>query len=109
MDGEFTVQKLHGHARIILALNFLQPPYSSTRPHVLGYNVSHNASGTVRMYDTTETNFDMESASPNLFALTVAAVNILGAGKESDITSEFSHVSVFVMSVYKITPNKLEW
>ena len=41
------------------------------------------------MYDTTGTNFVMESASPSLFAFTVVAVNILGAGEENDITSEF--------------------
>ena len=76
-------------------MNFRQPPPSSTRPHVLGYNVSHNASGTLKLYETIDTNFIMESASPSLFVLAVVAVNVLGAGEESDITSEFCGVLVF--------------
>ena len=93
MDGEFAIRKLV-MPQLLFALNLLQPPPSSKRPHVIGYNVSHNASGTVRMYDTNGTNFVMESASPTLFVFTVVAFNVLGAGEESDITSEFCGVSV---------------
>ena len=39
--------------------------------------------------ETTDTNLSLESAPMNLFILTVAAVNVLGKGEESDITSEF--------------------
>ena len=62
---------------------------------MIGYNDSHNASGTVQIYETNETNVVMESASSSSFAFTVAASNILGAGEESDITSEFCGVSVY--------------
>ena len=44
------------------------------------------------MYETNHTNFVMESASPNLFVLAVLAINVLGAGEEGDITSEFCGV-----------------
>ena len=40
------------------------------------------------MYETNDTYFVMESASPSSFVFTVAAINVLGTGKESDITSE---------------------
>ena len=73
---------------VILALKFFQPPPSSTRPHAIGYNVSHNASGTVQIYETTDAKFLVESGSPNLFVFTVAAFNGLGTGEESDIISE---------------------
>ena len=77
-----------------LFLNLLQPPPSSTRPHVIAYNVSFNVSGTVQMYQTTHTVFGMEGAPPSLFVFTVVAVNILGAGEESYITSESCGVSL---------------
>ena len=41
------------------------------------------------MYGTNDTKLVLETASPNLFIFTVAAINILGTGEESDITSEF--------------------
>ena len=88
MDGEFTVRELV-MPQLYLASNLLQPPPSSTRPHVIGYNVSHNASGTVQMYSTNDTDFVLDSSSPSLFVLAVVAVNVLGTGKESAITSEF--------------------
>ena len=91
-------------SELILALKFLQPPPSSTRPHVIGYTVSHNASGTVQMYDTTYTSFVMESASPSLFVFTVVAVNVLGTGEESDITSEFCGTSL-LFCIYTLIYN----
>ena len=48
------------------------------------------------MYETTVTAFMMESATPNLFVFTVVAINVLGAGEESDITSELWGVSVYM-------------
>ena len=48
----------------------------------------------VQMYDTTDTSFVMEGAPPSLFVFTVVAVNILGAGAESYITSESCGVSL---------------
>ena len=88
MDGEFT-SKTFVMPVVLLALKFFQSPLSSTRPHVIGYNVSHNASGTVQMYETTETNFLVLSSSPSLFIFTVAAFNVLGTGEENDLISEF--------------------
>ena len=50
------------------------------------------------MYGTNDTNFVVESASPSLFVLAVVAINVLGAGEESDITSEFCGVAECVQS-----------
>ena len=109
MDGDFAVKEVVV-LKLFLFLNFLHPPPSSTRPHVIGCNDSHNASGTVQIYETNETNVVMESASSSSFAFTVAASNILGAGKESDITivSFVVYQYIIVQSVYKITANKLD-
>ena len=69
------------------------------RPHVTGYNVSHSASGMVQMYETTDTNFFMESESPNLFVFTIAAFNVLGTGEESDIISElYTNYNIILFS-----------
>ena len=46
------------------------------------------------MYDTNDTNVVIESASSSSFVFTVVAFNILGAGEEIDITSEFCGVSI---------------
>ena len=54
------------------------------------------------MYETNDTNIVIESASSSSFVFTVFAFNILGAGEESDITSEYKQ------SVYKITANKVD-
>ena len=43
----------------------------------------------MQIYETNDTKFVLESASPSPFVFTVVAINVLGAGKESDITSEF--------------------
>ena len=40
------------------------------------------------MNKTNDTDFFIETAAPNLFIFTVAAVNVLGKGDERDITSE---------------------
>ena len=56
------------------------------------------------MYGTTDTNLVMESASPSLFVLAVIAVNVLGAGEESGITSEFCGVAE---CIYKSQPTNL--
>ena len=47
----------------------------------------------MQMFETNDTNFVMEGAPPSLFVFTVAAVDILGTGEKSDITSEFCSVS----------------
>ena len=88
MDGEFAVEKKLITLELLWTLNFLQPPLSSKRPHVIGYNITHNASEIVQMYGTNDTGFVLESASPNLFIFTVAPINVLGTGEEIDITSE---------------------
>ena len=93
MDGKFLVKELV-MPRLYLALNCLQPPPLSTRPHVLGYNVSHNASGIVQMYETNHTSVVVESASSCTLVFTIVAINVLGSGEESHITSEFYCVSV---------------
>ena len=46
-----------------------------------------------RMGPMTQT-FVLEMSSPSLFVLAVIAVNVLGAGKESILTSEFRGASV---------------
>ena len=85
---------------VLLTLRFFQPPLPSMRPHVIGYNVSHNASGTVQMYETTDTYFLVESASPNLFVFTVTAFNVLGTGEESGIISElYSYYNTILFSI----------
>ena len=93
MDGEFVVKELF-MPELLLTFTFLQPPPSSTRPHILGYIVSHNANGTMKLFETNDTKFVLENASSSSFVFTVVAVNVLGAGEESDITSEFCGVSV---------------
>ena len=50
----------------------------------------------MKLFETSDTKFGLESASSSLFVFTVAAINVLGAGEESDITSEFCGASVFV-------------
>ena len=105
MDGEFEVRKII-LPKPYLALNFLQPPPSSTRLHVLGYSVSHNACGAVWMYGTTDMNLVMESTSTSLLVITVAAVNVLGTGEESDITGEFCAASVFVKVAINFAKSK---
>ena len=42
----------------------------------------------MKLFETPKTEFAMVIASPNLFILTVAAINVLGKGEESAITSE---------------------
>ena len=106
MDGEFTIRKIV-MPNIYLAFDFLQPPPSSTRPHVIGYNVSHNASGTVNLYETNDTKFVLESESLSSFDFIVAAINVLGAGEESDITSEYVGASVFYRVYIKSQPTNL--
>ena len=89
-------------------MNFLQPPPSSTRPHVLGYIISHNASGTVKLYDTNnnDTKFVLERASSSPFVFIVAAINVLGAGEESDFISEFCCASIFVQIAINFARSK---
>ena len=41
------------------------------------------------MNETNDTGFVIESEVPDVFIFTVAGVNVLGKGRESDITSEF--------------------
>ena len=102
MDGEFAVNELVVTG-LLLTSKFLQPPPSSTRPQVLGYLVAHNANGIVEVSETNVTNFVMESPSPNLFIFTVAAINILGAGVESDITSElYTYYRTTLISTLKV-------
>ena len=55
------------------------------------------------MYGTTVTNFMVESATPNLFVFTVVAINILGEGEESDITSEFCGAYIITTSKFDTT------
>ena len=106
MDGEFSIKEVV-MPELFLALNFLQPPPSSTRPHVLGYTVSHNASGIVEMYGTNDTKFVLESTSSCPFVFIVAAINVLGAGEESDIISELiCGASVFVQIAINLTRSK---
>ena len=60
----------------------------------------------MKLYETNDTKFVLESESSGSFVFTVVAINVLGAGKGSDVTSEFCAASVFVQNVYKITANK---
>ena len=69
-------------------MNFFQPPPPSTSPPVIGYTVSYNTTGNVQTNETTDTDFVVENAFPNLIIFSVAAINVLGTGRGSDITSE---------------------
>ena len=62
--------------------------------------MSYNTSGTVEMDETNDTEFIMESASQHLFVFTVAAFNVLGEGKGSNITSEFMWCITVVLNLY---------
>ena len=52
------------------------------------------------MYETSDTDFVIESAAPDLFIFTVAAVNVLGKGVESAITCEFLCCMTAVLSLH---------
>ena len=54
----------------------------------------------MKLYETNDTKFVLEGTSSSPFVFTVAAINVLGAGEESDITSEFCGALVFVLTVY---------
>ena len=62
----------------------------------------------MKLYETNDTKVLLESAFPSSFVFTVVAINVLGAGEESNITSEFCAASVLFLSVYKIIVNKVD-
>ena len=51
-----------------------------------GYKVSHNATGSVLLSQTSYTTFVVESAVPGVYHFTVFAFNVLGNGKEANVT-----------------------
>ena len=77
-----SLQLISYSCQSILNPQHVQPSPSSTHPHIIGYNVSHNAIGMVQMYGTTDTDFVIETASLNFFRFTVVAFNVLVEGKE---------------------------
>ena len=76
--------------KIDYSLNFdlFQPPTPSTRSPVTGYIVSHNATGTVQVYLTNNTQFFISVIPSEMIVLTVTATSVLGSGKQSCFTSE---------------------
>ena len=92
MDGEFI--KLECIISCLTCSPELQPPPPSSRPPLLGYSVSFSGAETMQINETNDTYFVVESVSTNFFTFTVAAVNVLGVGKESNLTisSELHYV-----------------
>ena len=87
MDGKF-LAKLFRRNFSLLFLTLLQPPPKSTRPPVIGYNISYNATGTLEANVTYNTKFVIRMIPPEVILFTVNALNILGNGRESSVIGE---------------------
>ena len=79
---------VYNFSLVLLVLTLLQAPPASSRPPVIEYAVSANV--TVEMNVTNNTEFVIQIMPPRVITFTVNAVNILGNGKESSVTSELA-------------------
>ena len=59
------------------------PPPSSTPP-VIGYNISHNITGSVKLIWTNGTVFIFDDVAPGEYHFAIVAVNALGEGKQNN-------------------------
>ena len=63
-----------------------KPPSPLSRPPVIGYNISHNTTGSIVFYQTNCTILVIDDVVPGVYLFTVLAVNVLGDGKATSIT-----------------------
>ena len=61
----------------------------------------HNGSGTLKMYETNDTNLLVKNAYPNLFVFMVAAFNVLGTGEERDFISGLHTYYNTILFIYR--------
>ena len=100
-----SLQLVYNFSFVLLVMTLLQAPPASSRPPVIGYTVSHNVTGIVEMNVTNNTEFVIQFIPPRVITFTVNAVNILGNGKESSVTSELAWMFqvmpiFFIFNVY---------
>ena len=89
-----SLQQIYKVSCVLQALaTLLQPPPSSSRPPVIGYIVSHNASGTIEMNVTNNTNFVIRIIRPKIILFSVSTLNILGNGRGNSIISKLIFIS----------------